>query len=361
MDIMKTSVTLIKIFGIPVRLHISLLIILPLFIGIFAINPPPWGFANLPHPQNYLFSSIATVLLFASILLHELAHSLVALRKGVRIKSITLMLFGGVASMEDSPDKPESEALISLSGPLMSLFLALIFYLLQFSSLFMKPLFTFLFLLNLILALFNLIPAFPMDGGRILRALLARRMSLIQATKKAAEIGKLIAIFMAFFGLFYNLWLFLIAFFVYIGASEEERSTEALVIFEGFRVRDIMSRNVSSVSPELTVEELLKKMFEEKHMGYPVLEGEKLVGIVTFEDARRVPFEKRTEVRVSDIMSRDIMVASPEEPLTAVLRRMSEGNFGRVPVVDEKGKLVGIVTRTDVLRSLQLLMEMRKI
>lgn len=102
-------------------------------------------------------------------------------------------------------------------------------------------------------------------------------------------------------------------------------------------------------------------MFEEKHMGYPVLEGENLVGIVTFEDARRVPFEKRNQVRVSDIMSRKIMVVSPEEPLSSVVRRMSEGNFGRVPVVDEEGRLIGIVTRTDILKSLQLLMEMRRV
>ncbi|MBC7110165.1 MAG: CBS domain-containing protein [Archaeoglobi archaeon] len=358
---MKTSVTIAKIFGIPVKLHISFLIILPLFIGIFAINEPPWGFSSLPYPENYLLSTLATILLFASILLHEIAHSIIAVKKGVKIKSITLMLFGGVASMEESPRDPESEALISFSGPFMSFLLAFFFYFLQLAHPFTKPLFQFLFFINIILALFNLIPAFPMDGGRILRALLARRMSFVQATKKAVEIGKMIAIFMAFFGLFYNLWLFLIAFFVYIAATEEERATETLVIFEGLRVRDIMSENVSSVPPELSVEELLKKMFEEKHMGYPVLEGENLVGIVTFEDARRVPFEKRNQVRVSDIMSRKIMVVSPEEPLSSVVRRMSEGNFGRVPVVDEEGRLIGIVTRTDILKSLQLLMEMRRV
>jgi len=341
------------------ELHISFLFILPVFIWIFAFNLPPWGFGNLPEPLNYIYSTVATLLLFTSILIHEIAHSLVALKKGVKIRSITLMLFGGVASMEDIPEDPKSEALISSSGPLTSFSLALAFYFLHLFTSPLENLFYFLFIVNLALALFNLIPAFPMDGGRILRAIFASRMPFLEATKKAAEIGKLIAIFMAFFGLFYNLWLFVIAFFIYIGASEEERATAMTSLFEGLRIRDIMTENVSMVSPDLSVEELLFKMFEEKHMGYPVIQEGRLVGVVTLEDVRKVPTERRRDVKIYEIMSRDVMVASPDDPLSLIVKKMSETGVGRVPVV-ENGKVIGIVTRTDILRSLQLLTEMRR-
>jgi len=356
---MKSSIRLGRIFGIPIELHVSFLLILPVFIWIFAVNPPPWGFSNFPEPLNYVLSTGATILLFTSVILHEIAHSLVALRKGVRIKSITLMLFGGIALMEDIPEDPRTEALISSSGPIASFSLALIFYFLHIIPSPLTPLFLLLSYLNLALGLFNLIPAFPMDGGRILRAFLARRMPFVEATRRAAEIGKLIAIIMAFFGLFYSLWLLIIAFFVYIGASEEEKATELSSVFEGLRVRDIMTENVSCVSPDLSVEELLHRMFEEKHMGYPVLEEGELAGIVTFEDVKKVPSERRKETRVSEIMSRDVMIASPDDPLSTVVKRMSEMGVGRVPVV-EAGKLVGIVSRTDILKSLQILLEMQR-
>jgi len=193
-----------------------------------------------------------------------------------------------------------------------------------------------------------------MDGGRVLRSFYARRMSYVKATQSAASIGKLFAILMAIFGILIgNLWFPLIALFIYVGASEEERSTQAEVTLENIFVRDIMSKDVVSISPTMTVEELVQFMFEKKHMGYPVMERDSLKGIVTFTDIERIPYLNRPVALVSDIMTRDVISVPSNAQASDVLKLISARNIGRVVVVDN-GSVVGILSRTDLVRVLKL-------
>jgi Zn-dependent protease/CBS domain-containing protein len=361
---MKSSLKIATVMGIPIRLHITFLLILPMFAYVFAINPQPFGFRGVePAIIKYSLSVLTAILLFASIILHELAHSYMAMRYGVKIESITLFLFGGVSAMEEIPRKPGEEAKMASAGPLTSLvigFVCLFIYGNLISpdpELSQNPVYLIIWILgvmNLVLGIFNLLPAFPMDGGRVLRSFYARRMSYVKATQSAAAVGKFFAILMAIFGILVgNLWFPLIALFIYVGASEEERSTRAEVTLENILVRDIMTRDVVSVIPSMNVEDLVKFMFEKKHMGYPVIEGDNLRGIVTFTDIQRVPYLERPVARVSDIMTRDIISVPPDAQASDVLKLVTSRNIGRVVVIDN-GSVVGILSRTDLVRILRL-------
>jgi len=360
---MKTSIQIGKIIGIPIRLHITFLLILPVFALVFANGPAPYGFAEVGSTViRYAFGTLTAVALFACVLLHELGHSYVAMKYGTKIRSITLLLFGGVATMEEIPRDPKIESKMAISGPGVSFVLGIAFlliYLLLEPIWGNSPVTRLVYVLgsmNIILCGFNLLPAFPMDGGRILRAHLARQMPYVEATHKAAYVGKAFAFAMGIFGfLVVSPILILIAFFVYIGASEEEKTTEITVTLEGVKVRDIMTKNVIFVPPTITASELVELMFKEKHMGYPVVD-DKLRGVVTFSDVRKVPLEQRGKILVSEIMTKKTISVAPDDDAIKALRIMSQRNIGRVPVM-ESGVIVGIISRTDLIRSIQLLQE----
>ncbi len=360
---MKSSLGIGSVMGIPIKLHITFLLVLPVFAYIFSINPQPFGFARVEPPLiRYALSILAAILLFASVLLHELAHSYLAKRYGVNIDSITLFLFGGVSAMEEMPRKPGQEAKMAFAGPLTSLIIGSICLLAYKSLISLNPtiyqnpanLLWVLGSMNLILGIFNLLPAFPMDGGRVLRSFYATKMSYVKATQSAASVGKFFAILMAIFGILVgSLWFPLIALFIYVGASEEERSTQAEVALENIRVKDIMTKDVVSVSPSMSVEDLVQFIFQKKHMGYPVMEGDSLKGVVTLTDIERVPYTERSAARVSDIMTRNIVAVSSTARASDALKLISSKNIGRVMVIDN-GSLVGILSRTDLVRILRL-------
>ncbi|MCX9014388.1 MAG: CBS domain-containing protein [Candidatus Methanoperedens sp.] len=360
---MKTSIQIGKIMGIPIRLHITFLLILPVFALIFANNPLNFGFSDVePTILKYGLGMASAVLLFTCVLLHELGHSYVALRYGSKIQSITLFLFGGVSSMEEIPRNPKIELKMALAGPAVSLFigssLLVIHDLLNTGSSYFRLIWLIGYI-NIILAIFNLIPAFPMDGGRVLRAVLAGKMSYINATHTAAGVGKMFAIFMGIFGFLTvstgGVWLILIAFFIYIGASEEDKSTEINIKLEGLKIRDIMTKDVQTVTPDMSVEELVNLMFKSKHMGYPVANSSKLSGIVTFTDVRNVPKEDRHTTKVSQVMTKELINLNEHEDVVTALKTMTIKNIGRIIVTDtDNDKMVGIVSRTDILRALQL-------
>lgn len=373
---MKTSIQIGKIMDIPIKLHITFLLILPVFAWIFANNDPRFGFNDVGLTTfRYALSLFASISLFVCVLLHELGHSYVAKKAGVNIQGITLFLFGGVSSMEEIPRNPRTELKMALAGPLVSLvigFILIIGVLMvngaavgEFLSAFVQNLmigikdpyirlFWVIGIINVILFFFNILPAFPMDGGRVLRAWLAGRMPYIQATRTAAGIGKMFAIVMGIFGIFVSIWLLLIAFFIYIGASEEEKSTEVSVILEGLKIKDIMTRDVATVRSGNTVEELVDIMFRMKHMGYPVMDDSEVIGVVTFTDVQRVPKEERKNVKVSQIMTKELITTKEDDEAVAALKLMTTKNIGRI-IVKKEGKMTGIVSRTDILRAIQLL------
>lgn len=355
---MNTSIQIGKIMGIPIKLHITFLLILPVFGWVFANNPPRFGFNDVtPIAFRYALGMLAALLLFICVLLHELAHSYVAKKHGTNIQSITLFLFGGVSSMEEIPRNPKVEFRMALAGPATSLLigsgLIIIHELFRTETPYLRLVWLIGYI-NIILFAFNLLPAFPMDGGRMLRAWLAGRMSYVKATRSAAGIGKMFAIFMGIIGLFISFWFILIAFFIYIGASEEEKSTEVSVLLEGMKIKDIMSREVTTVNPGMSVEELVDYMFRYKHMGYPVVEDGDVLGIVTFTDVQRVPKEERKNVKVSQVMTRKLIALNEDDDAVSALKLMTLNNIGRIIITKDK-RMVGIVSRTDLLRSVQLL------
>ncbi|MDK2892452.1 MAG: hypothetical protein PWQ49_844 [Methanohalophilus sp.] len=355
--------------GIPILIHISFLIVLPLFALIFASAPVPYGFQDVqPVFLSYILSFITTILLFACVLLHELGHSYFAKRYGVKIQNITLFLIGGVSSMEEMPRNPSQEAKMAFAGPMVSFFIGFVLFILNFGITLLvasyadTPFYRLVGILatiNIGLGVFNLIPAFPMDGGRILRAWFARKMNYVRATHNAAGVGKFFALLMALAGLLsnpWNLWLLLIAVFVYMGASSEERSTVITTTLENVLVRDLMSEDVVAVSPDMSIDELTQFMFKHKHMGYPVMEGNVLKGIITFTDVRNVPPIDRPAILVSDVMTRDVVSISPDASATDAFKLLTTKNIGRL-VVMENDEVIGILSRTDLMHAMALLNE----
>ena len=233
---MQSPLKIGSIMGIPIKLDTSLLLALPISAYFSAINSQPFGFAEVDPPiVRYALSALSAIFLFTSILLHELAHSYFAKRYGVNIYSITLLLFGGVASME-IPKKPGQEAKMAFAGPLTSLIIGFICLFIYSYIISPNPVFSqnsvyliiwILGSMNLMLGIFNLLPAFPMDGGRMLRSFFAWKMSYAKATHSAASIGKFVAILMALYGLYSSdLWLLLIALYIFGSATNEDRSTQ---------------------------------------------------------------------------------------------------------------------------------------
>jgi CBS domain-containing protein len=257
-----------------------------------------------------------------------------------------LFIFGGVAMMEKMPKKPREEFAVAIAGPAASICIAALSFFLSFTPhTVVSAFFTLFAYFNLVLALFNLIPAFPMDGGRILRSFLAERMSYAKATRIAAEVGRGLAIVMAILGIFYNPWLILIALFIYIGASEEERLVLLENILGRVKVEDVMSRDVLSLSPTAKVSEVIEVLLKHKHLGYPVMEDDRLVGIVTLKDIMGADPDDTVE----KVMSKDVVTIEPHKSVFEAFKIMSERGIGRLPVV-ENSKVVGIISRSDIMR-----------
>lgn len=348
---MRSSLRVAKIFGIDIYVHWSLFIILVFLSGYFYVSSKPFGFADLSEIERVFFSFFASLFVFFAVLLHELAHSLVAMKYGVVVRGIMLFIFGGVAMMEEIPKNPRQELSISLAGPAASFLIAFISFLLSnATSGGVSTFFLISAYFNTVVAIFNLIPAFPMDGGRVLRSFLARRMSYVSATRISANVGKAIAVIMGIFGFFFNIWLLLIALFVYLGATEEEKIVTMENILSRFKVGDIMTPNVLYVTPDMTVGEIIDLMFKHKHLGYPVVENGRLVGIVTLNDIMNVERSRR----VSEVMSRNVLTITPRQSAFEAFKMMSEKNIGRLPVVEDD-KLVGIITRSDLMRLKEIL------
>ena len=383
---MRASIQVGKIIGIPIRLHISFLFILPVFVVMFAEASEPVGLGdieNLSQHYRYIFSALATILFFFSVLLHEMSHSYVAMRYGAKIHSITLFIFGGLAMMDDIPKEPGKEWRIAIAGPAMSFalggaFLISYFGLKSVNLPIYYPAQVLLFglgYLNVVLATFNLLPAFPMDGGRVLRALLAKRMSFLQATKKAVFVGKIFAIIMGIVGLMpdpfwfystgevrapFNLFLIFIAIFLYTAATEEERATTTFAMLEGIKVKNVMRTEHTCVLDDIPIMELSDKMLAEKTYEYAVVgaSGEPK-GFVTFGVIKALSNEQRYIFKVSDVIgSFDSVsdVISEEEEAVEALKRMLKAKKNVLAVVEAaSGNFIGVITRTDLATYIEML------
>jgi len=342
-----SSIKLFTVSGMDVKVHYSLFIVIAFLTWIFNVQSYPYGFKGMEF--GFFLSFVTSLSLFIAVFLHELGHSFLSIRMGYPVREIVLFIFGGVSVLERHP-RGIDEVKVSVAGPSVSFLIALIFYIVSQSHIFLLREFSEVFYrINLIIGIFNLLPAFPLDGGRILRGFMAEKVGFTKATSISAEIGKGMAVFMAIFGLIYNLWLTFIAIFIYLGASEEEKLSRMESLLERLKVGEIMTENVKTVSKDMRVEEFISFVFKNKHLGYPVVEDDRLVGIVTLHDV----VGKGKETRIEDIMKRDVVVLSPDDPSIKAFRIMNETGLGRIPVVKE-GRVLGIISKTDLLRLMEI-------
>jgi Zn-dependent protease/CBS domain-containing protein len=352
-----------RIRGIPIRIHYTFLLILPFLAYAFGQNfVGAARLAGVPADRlsgpPWLWGLLVALALFASVLVHELAHSLYALSHGGKVRSITLLMIGGISELTEAPRRPAEEAWMALAGPATSLALGIAFLALFWAS---KGLggfdarFALFYLaeLNLFLGAFNLLPAFPMDGGRILRGLLARSRGPVRATQIAAQVGKVFAVLFAIWGFLTGQYLLIvIAFFVYIGAEGEQHAVLARAVLGELRVQELMAPASAAVMAAENVFDVGERMLREKQLSFPVTEGGRVLGAITYETVERVPLELRRQTPTSAAMIPAATVG-PADQVSDVLRLFSERRTTSLAVVDGD-RLVGTLSQLDVARGLRL-------
>jgi Zn-dependent protease len=367
-----------RINGIEIGIHYTWLLALVVFTWLLGQSYFP---ATYPGWQTYSYwiaGFLSTFILFISVLIHELAHSLVARARGLPVSSITLFILGGVSNLAAEPEKPGLEFIMAIAGPASSLVLAGIFwgiwYLMGSQMAFAKAIFGYMALANALLAGFNLLPGFPLDGGRVLRSILWKTTGdLLKATNIATMVGRFFAwlfmalgVFLVFgfnvFGLggFLNgLWLVFVGWFLNSAADSSRQEATLREHLTGVLVGRVMEKDVSSVRPDTNIADLVQTAFIQKNKRtIPVTDGDNLVGVVTISDIKGLPQEKWPVTPVSQIMHREpIHTVKPEDDLNAAMKLMAQYDLNQIPVLSQ-GKLVGVLTRADVINYLHLSQEL---
>ncbi len=341
---MKWSIRIGKLFGIPVYIHLTFLLLLVWF-GVVSWRQGDGLVAG--------FEGVLYVLaLFACVVLHELGHAVTARRYGIATRDITLLPIGGVARMERMPDDPHQELWVALAGPAVNVVIALV--LVAFGASVSVAVFAGegsfidrLATVNVMLVLFNLLPAFPMDGGRVLRALLATRMQYTRATHLAAQIGQMMALVFGFVGLFVNPMLVFIAFFVWIGAAQEASMVQMKHSLAGIPVSQAMVTSFATLAPSDTLAKAIDATLAGTQRDFPVVEGGGVVGILLQSDLLAGLARRGADVPVAEVMQTDFELVQASEMLDAAFRRLSERRSSTAPV-SSQGRLVGMITMDNI-------------
>lgn len=360
---------LFRAFGIPIRADASWLLILALVLWTLAAGYFPQILPGQSRTTYWLMGAAASLLFFGSVLLHELSHSIVAMRFGLPVHAITLFVFGGVSEIGEESPSPKVEFWMAIAGPLMSFALAAVFW--GAAVVLGGPagppiaiaILVYLAFINALLGAFNLVPGFPLDGGRVLRAILwAWRGDVIQATRWASYAGKGVGGLLIGLGLiglingalFIGLWYAFIGLFLWQAA---DAAYEQLVVsrhLTGLTVGQVMNRPGIGVPSGTTLSQLVDDyIFRLRYASYPVLDGEQPVGMITLHQLRQVPRDRWDRVQVQSVMSPVAEPLSPEMPLTDALKVFGQSDQRRLPVV-ERQRLVGVLSMTDVASALQI-------
>ncbi|MBM3253441.1 MAG: CBS domain-containing protein [Candidatus Omnitrophica bacterium] len=338
---MKWSFKIGSIFGIPIRVHFTFILLL-IFIGISGGRED-----FLRGIQGVIF----VIAIFGCVIIHEIAHSSLARYFGINVKEMVLLPIGGVSQIEELPKDPKKEIIISIAGPFVSFFFAFIFYIVakgpflikENAILYSRSFWMRLFWINLILGIFNLIPAFPMDGGRVLRSLFALRLNYLKATKIAVGVGQFIAILLFFFGIFYNLWLALIAMFIYIGAETEEKTTELKATISHVPVKKAMIENIDTLKPSDTLKEVIHKSYHSLQKDFPVVERGKVVGLILHDKILSLLHNYSEDTKVEEVMLKNFISVNEKDLLDSAFKKMNESEISTLVVLD-KEKLKGLIS-----------------
>jgi Zn-dependent protease len=341
---MRSSLKLGKLFGIPISLHVTFILFVA-FLGMVYL---------FQGGTKAALSGVSFILaLFLSVTLHELGHSVVARGLGVKVKGIVLLPIGGVSQMEEMPRQPSQEFLIAVAGPATSVVLGLVLG--AASLLLYGPVATFkttvtggLFIpnlarVNLLLAIFNLLPGFPMDGGRIFRAVLANAMPFDRATAIAASVGRVFAIGLGLVGLFTNIWLVFIAVFIYFGASAEANQVRIKTAFHDVPVSRVMATKFETLGPDDRVSRAVEHAYNGFQEDFPVVEDDKLVGVLMKPDILAALHEHGPGALVGRVMRTEFTTVTTDQTLEQVYAAIQACRCSSLPVLDS-GRIVGLVT-----------------
>lgn len=371
-----SSIKLFKVFGIEIRLDYSWFIIFALFAYFFGFIYFPSVLPGLNKGLLALITVITVIFIFISVLIHEMSHSLVARRKGTSVEKITLFLFGGMAQIDKEPETPNSELIMAIAGPAASFVVAAIFGVIWFFTkniaLVREPV-GYLAIVNIVLGVFNILPGYPLDGGRILRSIIWKTTgNLERATFIASTVGRVIGfviiaagILFIFMGNFLNgIWLAFIGWFIQSSAQMGYRQLIFETSIKGIKVRDIMNENIVNVTKDITIQDLVDDYFMKYRFGrFPVIEDEKtqrFIGVISLHDIKGVSKEEWPEVKIGDIVK---SVSESEKvdmsmEISDAIKKMGKNDLGHL-VVMSGDKLRGIITKSDVMRFIRIRSEFR--
>jgi Zn-dependent protease len=370
---MKHSWRIGRIFGIDIKIDSSWLVIFVLITWVLAGSYFPGSHPHWSFALNWALGLLTSLLFFGSVLVHELAHSIVAIKQGEEVKSITLFILGGVSQIAEEPNEPLKEFAMAVVGPLTSFALAAVFFLLHMLLLPVnEPLgaaASYLAFINLVLGAFNLLPGFPMDGGRVFRAILWKVTGdLRKATRIATVVGEGIAFLLIFLGIveflrgdFGGLWLVLIGWFLHSAAAQSYSHLMLKTALEGLKAKDLMSTEFETVPAGLPVQTLVDDyILKKKERVFLVTVGGDLKGIVCLEDVKSLAREEWPNSPVSAVMTpKDkLQSVTPDADGNQILATLTSRNIHQVPVM-VGDRVAGIICRTDLLRVLQLRSELR--
>lgn len=363
---MGSAISLGKIFGVPIRLHYTWFLIFVLITAALVANFPE----VYPIWQRIAFGVAASLLFFVSITAHELAHSFIAINNGIPVRSITLFVFGGVSQITKEATRPIVELLIAVVGPLSSLIIAGIFSLAHFfltraGDVVIAGLVQWLTFINVMLALFNLIPGFPLDGGRVFRALLwIGTGDYSRATRIATLTGRGIGFLFLFSGIlimiiarqwFSGLWLVFIGWFLENAAMGSYRQALLREALHGFTARDVMTEDCPFIDRQLSLGQLVRDyILPRGRRCFVVADDGRLRGIITLHSVKMVPRERWDSTQVEEVMTpvSQLKTVQPNQPAVNLLELMDEGDINQVPVVDGD-RVIGMVARDGLLHFLR--------
>jgi Zn-dependent protease/predicted transcriptional regulator len=372
---MRSSFRIGRLSGISIKIDYSWFIIFALITWTLGDHYFPLYYNFWAKQTYWIMAVITSIIFFASLLAHEMAHSLVSKAKGVPVNSITLFIFGGVAEISDEPKKPAGEFWMAIAGPLTSLVLAIIFRILYilfgghrtpFAAMAM-----WLSFINLTIAIFNLLPGFPLDGGRILRSIIwGITKNLRKATLVASVVGRVVAYLFILWGIwlilsqsriFDGIWIAFIGWFLESAASSSYRQMALREALQGVKVKDIMTSDCISLQKELTIRELVDNyILYSSHQCFPVTDNNDIIGIVTLQKVKDIPKDQWYKMTMEEAMTplQGMASVSPDDEVFTVMQRMAAEKASQFPVV-KNDQLVGMVSRDNIMNVVNLKTELR--